>query len=752
MAFTLRKKNKRMAERKTETPLHRTIDAKPIGIAALLWITTLLLFFGSGVIPEIDLVEGQKAPATLIASIPFTCENLSETSFAQSKAAAEIAPIFQLDTDPTQQALQLINTLTSRLSEYDQASTNQQPQIQQSIQDLLIGTELKASQLIELCSTDKLINFQQQMSNAVVTVMETGIISDEVRMTLFQGESTRRLTIIGIESEQTITLQKVHSIERAQRTFKSLLSNSIYRSLIPQLANTLIRPNLTYDDVRTNSRREKAMDTIEPVIQAYPAGTPLVRADEPVTPQTLLFLQAHAEQLLQEKDLNERRLEAVGQSIMLLAALIATAILLRLIQPNLICQSDRIGLLALLSLFTLGFARLLTYLSLQTTLVPTSSLIYLVPHAFAVLMAAILINGGAALALGFWCSFATAVYFDQSFSVFVLGIFTTVTATTAARNVHRRSSLYKAGLWIAGVNILFACIIAIFNQPSLIILAEQLLSALISAALATILTLLFIPIFEKCFRITTDITLLELSDMGHPLLQKMAIQAPGTYHHSLMVATLAQNAAETIGANSLMVRVCAYYHDIGKMAKPEFFSENIQNSNNPHDDLSPHMSAIVIISHVKEGLALAKRHKLPSPILDAIEQHHGNGLIHFFYNKAKEQLAEQNSNETLNEADFRYGGAPAESPEMAILSLTDAVEAASRSIQKPTPQKITNLVNDIFAMKLRDGQLDQAQLTMAEISTIKESLIFSLSNMLHGRVAYKPNEDTSPESTNPTIS
>ena len=121
----------------------------------------------------------------------------------------------------------------------------------------------------------------------------------------------------------------------------------------------------------------------------------------------------------------------------------------------------------------------------------------------------------------------------------------------------------------------------------------------------------------------------------------MAIQAPGTYHHSLMVATLAQNAAETIGANSLMVRVCAYYHDIGKMAKPEFFSENIQNSNNPHDDLSPHMSAIVIISHVKEGLALAKRHKLPTPILDAIEQHHGNGLIHYFYNKAKEQIEKQ---------------------------------------------------------------------------------------------------------------
>jgi putative nucleotidyltransferase with HDIG domain len=569
-------------------------------------------------------------------------------------------------------------------------------------------------------------------------------------MTLFQGESTQLLTIINNDTEQTIPLQNVYSIDRAQRAFKSPLSNSAYRTLLPQFANTLIRANLTYDDIRTNSRREKAMDSIEPIIQSYPAGTPLVRSDEPVTPQTLLFLQAHAEQLLEEKDLNERRLEAVGQSIMLLAALIATAILLRLIQPGLIHQPDRLGLLVVLSLFTLGSARLLTYLSLQTTLVPTSSLIYLVPHAFAVLMAAILINGGAALALGFWCSFATAVYFDQSFSVFVLGMFTTVTATTAARNVHRRSSLYKAGLWIAGVNILFAGIIAIFNQPSLLILAEQLISALISAALATILTLLFIPLFEKCFRITTDITLLELSDMGHPLLQKMAIQAPGTYHHSLMVATLAQNAAETIGANSLMVRVCAYYHDIGKMAKPDFFSENIQGGNNPHDDLSPHMSAIVIISHVKEGIALAKRHKLPTPILNAIEQHHGNGLIHYFYNKAKEQIAQQKSDETLNEADFRYGGAPAESPEMAILSLTDAVEAASRSIQKPTPQKIANLVNDIFAMKLQDGQLDRAQLTMAQINTIKESLIFSLSNMLHGRVAYKPDENISPESTKPT--
>ncbi len=742
MAFSLRKKNKRIAERKTETSLRKTIDAKPLGIAAVLWFITLLLFFGSGVVPEINLVEGQKAPATIIASVPFNCENLSETSFAQNKAASEVPPIFIINTEHEEKAIQLINAITSRLNEYHQSSINQKKQIQQSIQDLLLGTDLKADLIINSFEKNEIINFQQEMSNAVISVLNKGIISDEVRMTLFQGESSHSLTVIFNDSEKTLSLNNIYSVDKSFKDFKSLISGNNNRMIAEYIDDLLIRPNLTYDDTKTKARRNQAIDKVKAVIQSYPAGTPLVSADEPVTTQTLLLLRAHKEQLLKEKDLNERRLETIGQSILLLAALIATSILLRLIKPELLKNPNKLILLAILSLFTLTFARLLTFLSMQTTIVPTSSLIYLVPYAFAVLMATILINGGAAIALGFWCSFATAIYFDQSFSVFVLGMFTTVTATTAAKNMHRRSSIYKAGLWIALVNILFACIIAIFNQPSLLILAEQLVSSIISAVIATVLTLILIPLFEKCFRITTDITLLELSDMGHPLLQKMAIQAPGTYHHSLMVATLAQNAAETVGANSLMVRVCAYYHDIGKMAKPEFFAENIQNGNNPHDELSPHMSAIVIISHVKEGLALAKRHKLPKPILDAIEQHHGNGLIHYFYNKA----VDINSNDNLNEADFRYGGAPARSPEMVILSLTDAVEAASRSIQKPTPQKISNLVDEIFSIKLQDGQLDYAELTMSEINTIKESLIFSLTNMLHGRLAYKPDENLSKKS------
>ena len=397
----------------------------------------------------------------------------------------------------------------------------------------------------------------------------------------------------------------------------------------------IISPNLKYDDLLSESKKDNARNKIASTFEKYPKEFVIVKESELVTKQTIELLKAHNNQLLLEIDPAETRLKFFGKSILLLAALIASIVMLKLLNTDILQKSENAILLSSLALITVASARILSYLSIQLDLLPSVVLIYLVPHSLAVLLTVILFGGGAALSIGFWGSFATAIYFDQSFSVFVLGILTTVTATTAAKNVHRRSNIYRAGLFIALINFLFTFIIYIFEQPELPVLGIQLLSALFSSIFPASLTLVLLPLFEKIFGITTDITLLELSDMSHPLLQKMAIQAPGTYHHSLMVATLSQNAAEAINANSLLVRVCAYYHDIGKLAKPEFFAENIQNNENPHDNLAPHMSALVIIAHVKEGLALAKKYKLPSPILDAIEQHHGNGLIHYFYEKAK---------------------------------------------------------------------------------------------------------------------
>jgi cyclic-di-AMP phosphodiesterase PgpH len=217
-----------------------------------------------------------------------------------------------------------------------------------------------------------------------------------------------------------------------------------------------------------------------------------------------------------------------------------------------------------------------------------------------------------------------------------------------------------------------------------------------------------------------------------------------------MVANLTQAAVTAIGGNALRAGICAYFHDIGKLVKPSFFSENIQYGQNPHDDLSPSMSTLLIISHVKEGVNLALRHKLPRAVVEAIQQHHGSGLVFYFYHKANVQRDEAPQDVTasdVKEEAFRYPGPAPQSREIAVLSLADAIEAASRSLEKITPGNIEDLVRDVVDSKLHDGQLDACDLTMAEINAVRRALILTLSNILHGRVAYPSNENIRPQSS-----
>ena len=740
-----KKKHKGIAERKTEVKRKREVPYKAVGLGILLWLVVTGLFFGQGIVHTQTVATGQEIPQTITASVDFECVNLKDTQLAREDAAKAVPPVFTINPAPAEDARKIMGELFNRMAAFSAASTNDRLRIASSMDDLLINSPVDAAMLVGAIPSNTVDETRHLVLEGIGNVMAKGILSDEYRVTLFSNAPDRLVTIpTGEGTKDRVVSQKdLYSTRTAVWAITSKIGNEERRKVLDRLLPMVVVDNMAYDIEATEANRERASEAVPETIQHYPAGTILVRAGDSVTEQTQLLLRAHAQQGVAEQSPLEHAVEIVGNAILLLAGLIAMSVILRINTPKLIRQPDKILMMAILSLFTLGVARLLTYLAgIYDPIAPMA--VYLVPHALAVLLAGILLGGGAAIALGFWCSFATAVLFVQSFDVFALGMVITITAASSARNVHRRSSLFRAGLWICAVKVLYVLIAAILNQPDWQTLAGHIVAAIVSGMAATILTMLLIPLFEKLFKITTDITLLELSDMGHPLLQKMAMQAPGTYHHSLMVATLAQNAAEAIGANSLLVRVCAYYHDIGKMAKPEFFTENIQHKENPHDELSPHMSALVISSHVKEGLSLAKRHKLPQPVMDAIEQHHGNGLISYFYHKAKTMAKEGSGgtmNDVINDSDFRYGGAPAVSPEMAILSLADASEAAARSIEKPTPQKISNMMDDIFAMKIRDGQMDYANLTMAEINVVKQSFIFSLSNMLHGRIPYPKDND-----------
>ena len=245
-----------------------------------------------------------------------------------------------------------------------------------------------------------------------------------------------------------------------------------------------------------------------------------------------------------------------------------------------------------------------------------------------------------------------------------------------------------------------------------------------------------LPFIEKLFAVQTELSLLELGDMAHPLLQELVRRAPGTYNHSINVASIAEAAAESIGAKGLLVRVGAYFHDIGKMLKPGYFVENQGREHNRHESLLPAMSTLIIIAHIKDGADLARQHHLPEPIIDFIQQHHGTTLVEYFYRRASEQSEANPDGGEVEESAFRYPGPKPQTKEAAVLMLADAVESASRALVEPTPARIEGLVHDIAMKRLLDGQFDESGMTLQELATVEDSLAKSLTAVYHGRVKY----------------
>lgn len=337
-----------------------------------------------------------------------------------------------------------------------------------------------------------------------------------------------------------------------------------------------------------------------------------------------------------------------------------------------------------------------------------------------------------------------------------------MTAVLCTDRVRRRVQLLRAGIYVGFVMVGLALVLgkldvmAVFGDGSMDRL--QILATGSSIAFATALATAMIisgllPMFEGIFNLTTDISWLELSDLNHKLLKRMQLEAPGTFHHSLVVAALSEAAAESIGANAPMCRVCSYFHDVGKLKKPAYFIENQHDEReNPHDALTPTMSALIIIAHVKDGVDLAVKHKLNPRIIQVIQEHHGDSLVYFFYRKAQEQkkadmekvdrrLENPEDLPKVEEKNFRYPGPRPGSRESGIICLADTIESASRTLRKPTPAKIRALVEELTRAKINDGQLDGCPLTLGELALIKASFSKTLHSMMHSRIDFpKPEE------------
>ena len=336
-----------------------------------------------------------------------------------------------------------------------------------------------------------------------------------------------------------------------------------------------------------------------------------------------------------------------------------------------------------------------------------------------------------------------------------------ITVVLLTSRVRKRLQLLRAGIYAGGLSLVFAVIFG-----DVLLGAERLLSdgTLFGVAFGVgFITALIVsgllPLLEGTFSLTTNISWLELCDLNHPLLKKMQLDAPGTFHHSLVVASLAESAAESIGANAALCRACAYFHDVGKLKKPEYFIENqADGMENPHDALTPTMSALVIIAHVKDGVDMALKHKLNPRIIDAILEHHGDSMVYYFYRKCQELKALEEDKvgkgleniEDLPQVDdknFRYPGPRPRSKETGILSLADAIESASRSLKKPNPIKIRGLVDDIVRSRWIDGQLDDCTLTLRELTKVRDSFANTLRSMMHSRISYTKTEEIADRKT-----
>jgi cyclic-di-AMP phosphodiesterase PgpH len=440
----------------------------------------------------------------------------------------------------------------------------------------------------------------------------------------------------------------------------------------------------------------------------------------------------------------------------------ATAIVqLWINQPRTFSQNSRVFLVFGTIFVQLAVTKLILVLSSEHAfkfLTPEMGWL-LAPYAFAPLVLSVLLGRNHGLFAAVFVSLWSSVLFGKiDAPLLVISLISGFTAVYLTLQVRRRSRLIRAGvgvgvaIWLSSLS--FGMIaINLFpptdNDWGMIGLQSAL--ALGNGIITAMIVGGALPMLEHLFQITTDVSWLELSDLNHPLLRRMTIEAPGTYHHSLVVANLAEAAAEKIGANATLCRVCSYFHDVGKLVKPQYFTENMSFERNPHDDLAPTMSALIIIAHVKEGVDLALTHGLNKQIIDVIQQHHGTSLVYYFYQRALRQQEDARAGGKImnirkedipevQEESFRYSGPKPQTKDSAIVSLADIVESASRSLEKPTPQKIEQLINELIEERIADGQLDECDLTLGEIRVIAERFRFTLMTMLHTRIAYQKHE------------
>lgn len=529
-------------------------------------------------------------------------------------------------------------------------------------------------------------------------------------------------TILEKAYENNIVDNDERSLESAQNSannaIEQLSLNETVTNILKYVFHEEIKPNKFYDEEKTQALKNEVRKNTENVV--IKKNQTVVKEGDPVTESQL--------QVLKELGvLNEN--SGKGMRILLISIFILTAIILFIqnyyiykMHKHVYNEFKQLLLINLLNCSAIAIARII---SIGTP--------YLIPLSFIPMIITLLVNYKISLFTSVVNVVLICVVSQFNPSIIIVALINAVLGATMLKKAQQRNDIMYAALYIM-------VIVAVIEFSTGVILSSDLkgtlintLYTLVGSFVSGILAIGLLPFLEGVFDIVTTLKLLELSNPNSPLLRKLLMEAPGTYHHSMLVANISEMAAEEVKADPVVTRIGAYYHDIGKTKRPYFFKENQLSNENPHDKINPALSASIIIAHAKDGLELAKEYKLPKVIQDMIIQHHGTTLVKYFYYTLKNSLEE---NEEIDEKDFRYPGPKPSTKEAAILMLADSVEAAVRSINEPTKEKIEEMVNNIIKDKLNSGQLDECDLTLKDLGKIRVCFLTALNGIYHQRIEY----------------
>ncbi len=690
--------------------------------------------------PRLPLWEpGDVATFDVVVQSDQAIPDIKATERLREEARAAVLPVYDLDPGVRQEFESSISVLFSVCRDELANGGLSRPELAQASGLHMDDDMVRVLQSAE-CSAD----LEGALLRVVGQVYSRHLLDDRRELER-RGQRGVVVRTLPDRSEKVVSLAELSSAidlrtELGPALRASLLEEAEVRRRwikpVTRFLETNLAPDLVYNRAETSSRVEAAAAGVTPRLQSFKRGQVLIRRGDTVSPEVARLL----------RSLNEQRMELTTYASSTGTALLVVIIVLGWWQ--LILRLTSVGevrvslstVFLLMVVFT-GLERLGVFLSTAVALnsqspALSSSTTYLwaLPHAAGPVVALLLLGLTPAILFAVSQALLVGLMLGGDLSVTIYALAAGLVGVMAAQRYKERSVFTRVGLVVGLANLVVMGVLLLYGgmggSPST--MAVEGVAALLGGPLAMGTVTFLLPVFEALFGITTDLRLLELSNQNLPLLKELSLKAPGTYQHSLAVGNLAEAGANAVGANGLLLRVCSYYHDVGKLAKPNYFVEN-QRGENPHDNLAPSMSALIIKNHVKEGLEMARKERLPLPIRQAIATHHGTKLIRYFYSRAKELAGEDNQ---VLESEYRYPGPRPHTKELGILLLADAVEAAARTLDSPSPAKIRAMISRIVNDALEDGQLDDSDLTFKELEEVSQAFLGVLTNMFHSRIDY----------------